>query len=46
MIDYQTFHEIRRLRDQEQLSAAQIAAALQQRPAAPYLRPAGVVVSG
>jgi transposase len=28
MIDYQTFHEIRRLRDQEQLSAAQIAAAL------------------
>jgi transposase len=29
MIDYTTFHEIRRLRDQEQLSVAQIAAALQ-----------------
>jgi transposase len=28
MIDYPTFHEIRRLRDQEHLSAAQIAAAL------------------
>jgi len=29
MIDYPTFHELRRLRDQEHLSAAQIAAALQ-----------------
>jgi transposase len=29
MIDYQTFHQIRQLRDQEQLSAAQIASALQ-----------------
>lgn len=29
MIDYQTFHELRRLRDQEHFSAAQIAAALQ-----------------
>ena len=28
MIDYQTFHELRRLRDQEHLSVAQIAAAL------------------
>lgn len=28
MIDYQTFHELRRLRDQEHFSAAQIAAAL------------------
>jgi transposase len=29
MIDYQTFHQIRHLRDEEHLSAAQIAAALQ-----------------
>jgi len=29
MIDYQTFHQIRHLRDDEKLSAAQIAAALQ-----------------
>jgi transposase len=29
MIDYQTFHQIRQLRDQEQLSVAQIASALQ-----------------